>query len=608
MPIIINSKFNPFSYQEMLHPIMMATQAHQALENEFSELDTKASMLEKLKDSEIDREVYQQYKAYSDALKSSSDQLAQSGLTPSSRRAMLDMRSRYSQDIVPIEQAWDERDRQMKLQQEMMLKDPTHMYRVNAGQVGLKEYMSGNYDALADNYSGALLTKQASEVAANLKAALTDKSKLKSLGLPYQYERRLQYGFTPEQVDAAVRGDANADPVLTRIIDQVLQSSGISQWDNYSSIKDKVRGFIGQGIYSAIGTTKDEHFTDEYSMKNQLSANEHARQVAQQRVQNKAMMGNIPIDIHHLISPNQEGQQGVQMVDSLRSKLGISGNLNGRYSRTVDLGSLVTYKSDILKNYFKNRDGGTTVKLYNNNGDLLARSAVVRQGKTASDQKALGKWYDSMYSTLRENFSPNKSGKWNVASISNQMKSITSGSGALTMGAMRLNFGADNNKKVLEGLLPGLTSGDNVSVYEITSFTRDGKINTGSRASIKDFQDDKGNLTGTPMFYAAPNANTDGLIMKYKGKTYLIPRNKLGSLGDQVYNINIPQLQKENQIKQELIKKYGEHAYYSSDVGLDIEQILDNYGAAYLRAAGTALGYSYALPDYNIKENNQSEI
>ena len=60
-------------------------------------------MWEKLKDSEIDRDVYQQYKAYSDALKSSSDELAQFGLTPSSRRAMLDMRARYSQDIAPIE-------------------------------------------------------------------------------------------------------------------------------------------------------------------------------------------------------------------------------------------------------------------------------------------------------------------------------------------------------------------------------------------------------------------------------------------------------------------------------------------------------------------------
>lgn len=59
MPIIINSKFRPFSYQEMLQPVLMAAQAHQALEDSYSEMDTKASMWEKLKDSELDRDVYQ---------------------------------------------------------------------------------------------------------------------------------------------------------------------------------------------------------------------------------------------------------------------------------------------------------------------------------------------------------------------------------------------------------------------------------------------------------------------------------------------------------------------------------------------------------------------
>lgn len=55
-----------------------------------------------------------------------------------------------------------------------------------------------SYDTLSDNYSGALLTKQVGEAAANLKTALMDRSKLKGLGLPYQYERMLQYGATPE--------------------------------------------------------------------------------------------------------------------------------------------------------------------------------------------------------------------------------------------------------------------------------------------------------------------------------------------------------------------------------------------------------------------------
>lgn len=131
-------------------------------------------------------------------------------------------------------------------------------------------------------------------------------------------------------------------------------------------------------------------------------------------------------------------------------------------------------------------------------------------------------------------------------------------------------------------------------------------MNRGKRAALKDFQDKKGNILGTPMFYAAPNANTDGLIMKYNGKTYLIPRDKLGSLGEQVYNINIPALQNANAMKQDLISRYGESAYYGSEEGNKLEQILDNYGAAYLRAAGTALGYSYALPNYNIKETSNN--
>ena len=176
------------------------------------------------------------------------------------------------------------------------------------------------------------------------------------------------------------------------------------------------------------------------------------------------------------------------------------------------------------------------------------------------------------------------------------------------MGARRINVGAENNKKALVALLPGMTSGDKTSIYEITSFDFNGNMTMGKRAFTKDFLDDKGSAKSTPMFYAAPNANTDGLIMQFNGKSYLIPRDKLGSLGEQVYNINIPELQKANKLKQYLIQTYGEDAYYNSQEGQMVEQTIDNYGAAYLRAAGTALGYSYELPNYGIKASNQTEI
>lgn len=369
MPVVINSKFKPFSYAEMLQPVMMATQAHQALEDSYSELDTKASMWEKLADSAIDKDVYQQYKAYADSLRAQSDRLAQEGLTPSARRNMLDMRSRYAQEITPIEEAYAERQRQARVQQEMMLKDPTHMYRTNANEVGLRQFMNNpNYDAISDNYSGALLTKQASDIASNLKAALTDKTKLKSLGLPYQYERELQYGYTPEQVDAAIRGDKNASPVLMRIIDQVLQSSGITSWENYDAIKDKVRGFIGQGIYSSIGTKKNEHFTDQFSMQDALNANQHTRQVAAQVAAQKA-------------AEERQRQERLKMYNINPTPLYGTSEVSARNKATLDELNKWRDKGYIRQDGKLTDKGWTAIKnqlLYNANGAANSNSPYVR--------------------------------------------------------------------------------------------------------------------------------------------------------------------------------------------------------------------------------------
>lgn len=305
MAIIVNSKFKPFSFQEMLQPVAMAAQMHQALEEQYGELDKTSSVWKKLEHSKRDSDVYYQYKNYYDALKAASDELAQYGLNPSSRRTLLDLRARYSKEITPIEQAWNERDRQIKLQQEMMLKDPTHMYRIQADKVGLRKYMdTEGFNALSDNYSGALLTQQASTIAANLKQVLTDKGKLKSLGLPYQYERELQYGYTPEQVDAAVRGDKDASPILRGIIEKVLQGSGMSKWDNFDTLKDKVMGYIGQGIYNAIGTTKLENFKDDFSMQDALNARQFARQ-QKAKEDEKKEQAKLAINPHNIYTPEE---------------------------------------------------------------------------------------------------------------------------------------------------------------------------------------------------------------------------------------------------------------------------------------------------------------
>lgn len=606
--LVLDTKFKPFSYAEMLAPVLAATQAHQALEEEYGNLAQKASVWDEMANEQTDPYAYRMYKTYSDDLEAKAEQLMKYGLNAFSRRGMLDMKSRYSKEIIPIENAYKRREELAAEQRKAMAANPTLRYQRMAGMMSLDDFIKNPSLDYGKSYSGALLTQQVSQAVANFQKSLTDKGKLKALGLPYQYERMLQYGATPDQVMAAMsenaqQGDSEAVKFLRGITNQVLKSSGVADWADPTTMAE-FRAFANQGLYSAIGKAEIGTFKDDFSMSNALRARQAADDAAQTR-------GNLPIDIHHLVSPNQLGDQGDKMVEQLRARLGLAKTYDGKtakWANTVNLKSMVVGRSDFTTYTFKNSSGGTTVKLFNKNGELLDRDSVVRQGKGKMSQKALGEWYDSIQSTLETNFNPSKNGKWTAPDILSQMNDIKSGKGAITMGAMRINFGADNNKKALESLLPGLTSGGKTVIYEIPSFDSKGNITKGNRASTKDFLDDKGNAKSVPMFYASPNANTDGLIMQFNGKTYLIPRNKLGSLGEQVYNINIPELQKANQLKQQLIQTYGADAYYSSKEGQMIEQTIDNYGAAYLRAVGTTLGYSYEPPKYGIKAMNQTEI
>lgn len=617
--LVLDTRFNPFSYSEMLAPVLAATQAHQAVEEEYGSLAQKASVWEQMANEQTDPYAYRMYKTYSNDLENMAKQLAKNGLSPASRKNMLNMKSRYSKEIIPIETAYKRREELSAEQRKAIASNPTLRYQRMANTMSLDDFIKNPSLDYGESYSGALLTQQVSQAAANYAKVLAKEGKLESLGLPFQYKQRLKYGASPEEVlavinNAALEGHQGAVNFLKGVRDQVLQSSGVADWADPATMKE-FEAFANQGLYSALGQTTINNIKDDFSMSDALDARRQARSAAyaaqQQAVQGQAARGNLPIDIHHLVSPNQLGEKGAKTADIIRARLGLAKTYDGKtakWATKIDLGGLVTMRSDMINYKFKNTSGGSTVKIFNDKGVLLSRDEVVKQGRGYNSQRALGEWYDRTVNTLKENISPNKNGQWTARDIMTQTSNMKSGKGAITMGAMRINFGADNNKKALETLLPGLTSGDKTQIYEITNFDADGNITKGKRASTKDFLDDKGNSKSTPMFYAAPNANTDGLIMQFNGKTYLIPRNKLGSLGEQVYNINIPELQKANQLKQSLIEKYGADAYYGSEEGLALEQTIDNYGAAYLRAAGTTLGYSYEPPKYGIKESNQTEI
>lgn len=259
--LVINSKFKPFSFQELLQPALMATQAHQALEDAYGELDTKASIWDNL--TEGSTKAKAQYQRFANDLAKEAEQLSKYGLNPASRQAMLNMRGRYSRDIIPIETAYKKREAQAEEQRKAMLLNPTLLLSRRAAETNLDEYLD-NPDLGYDMTTGDSLKQQVATAAFALaKAARNDpkvQTELRHL-LGFNYETIRRKGVAPEEVQKAILGAADANPALLDIVNKTIGSSGIENW-KFASEADKAkilkqaRYHASQGLWSAVGETQ----------------------------------------------------------------------------------------------------------------------------------------------------------------------------------------------------------------------------------------------------------------------------------------------------------------------------------------------------------------
>lgn len=253
--LVINSQFKPFSYQEMLAPVLTATQAHQELENQYGELSQKANVWEEMANEQTDPYAYKMYKTYANDLEEQAGQLAREGLNAASRRDMLNMRARYSKEIVPIEQAYTARQKQAEEQQKALLQDPTLMLSRRASTTSLDDYIR-NPQLAYESYSGKLITAQAASAASALAKEMQEKPrKWRSiLGNSY-YETMMQKGFSSQAVLQAIQDNPNAAPQLTRIVEDAINSSGVRNWGDQATIARAI-DYAKQGLWSAVGETQ----------------------------------------------------------------------------------------------------------------------------------------------------------------------------------------------------------------------------------------------------------------------------------------------------------------------------------------------------------------
>ena len=306
--LVINSQFKPFSYQEMLAPTLMATQAHQELENQYGELATKASIWEEMANEQTDPYAYKMYKTYANDLEEQAGQLAREGLNAASRRDMLNMRARYAKEITPIEQAYTTRQKQSEQQQQALLQDPTLMLSRRAATTSLDDYIR-NPQLAYESYSGKLITAQVASAASALAKEMQEKPRKwrNILGNSY-YETMMQKGFSSQAVLQAIQDNPNAAPQLTGIVEDAINSSGVRNWGDQATIARAI-DYAKQGLWSAVGETQYQtldNWRAKMAAQEAMQIRAEKRAAARQAVEQKQVqLNNLAINPLNIYSSRE---------------------------------------------------------------------------------------------------------------------------------------------------------------------------------------------------------------------------------------------------------------------------------------------------------------
>lgn len=403
--LVIDSTFQPFSYQEMLAPVMMAQQAHQAIEDEYTDLSTKASVWENMANEQQDPLAYKMYKQYATDLSTQADMLASEGLNVASRRSMLDMKRRYAKEITPIEQAYARRRQLAEEQRQALAKDPTLMYQKYAHDMSLDDFIRNPEADYGASYSGKMLTSQVATAAGSLAKQMQDNPrKWRSILGDQYYETMMQKGFSAEAVRDAINNKEGAAAELRQIVEDAIGSSRIRDWDDAVALK-RAYDYANQGLWSAVGETTYQVQANkdyDYRMQNWMAEEKEkrTRETARLKAENDLARSIGLRGTSYIVSSGKD-KEYYDAIKSLADKQGVvKASVFGKDSNVNAMKVYEEYQ-ETLRNINREVDsrGGYPVGVgsYGKIGEAMSASTSPRPGKKSRAEligEATKKIYD----------------------------------------------------------------------------------------------------------------------------------------------------------------------------------------------------------------------
>lgn len=264
------------SLQEMMVAPMYLTQEHEKMEEGFLQSQALAADAATRFQPGVDDAAIQANQQFQSSVEADINDLSKNGLTPGIRRRLLQRKTDFTNNILPLNKAAVDREQWAKVAREAQLKDPSLIVR-DPMKVGLDKWISDPTSRELRPVSGQeIYERTRQEMIPISKYISQNLPQLAKTGLPFQYFTVAQAGATAEEIVALMGSQyKDIDPrllsplanLVKNAADRVVTSTGV--YDYYGADSDeamRANEYAASAFNHALGTKSFGSMADKYGM------------------------------------------------------------------------------------------------------------------------------------------------------------------------------------------------------------------------------------------------------------------------------------------------------------------------------------------------------
>ena len=249
--IVSNARFRPFSYDELVKPLVQYKEAYDKAEADYTNLAMQTEAWRDIANQENSPVAYKMYKTYSDDLSRMVDDFSK-GMTLSNRGALMGLKRRYASEITPIARASEAFDKAEAFRADIKAKNPNAVFEIDRYN-SIDDFLGGRRPNNA-YWDGDSTLKRVAAKAEALGRSLYSNPTAKLFLNGQQYQISQLNGISPKELTQILLHPENinteAGRQMRKIMEDELSSIDLSKYSLEG--QSKINNIIATGMYAGL--------------------------------------------------------------------------------------------------------------------------------------------------------------------------------------------------------------------------------------------------------------------------------------------------------------------------------------------------------------------